>query len=510
MPSFLDFVHGLDQGKPFDTSTVRLLKKDKTWIWCHITYTYQHSSNFAGHYVGTLSNVNEITLNLQKLSLGTEFDSLTGACNMKTFFEKAAYEIQSNTKMSFSIVCFDIANFKNINQLYGMREGDRLLRQVAEKTAEQLLPNELISRLANDTFAVLLQNDPPSRSENFVANLKSNLRSISNNYSAFVYFGICKVRNRKVPINVLCDRAQLALKTIKGSDLTYFAEYDTPLQIHFMREYQIRQQRHSALQQGQFLVYLQPKVEIFSGRITGAEALVRWRHPKEGILTPNLFIPLFERIGFIVKLDEYIWEATCKLIRHWINCGYTPIPISVNVSRIHFLDPEFSQKICSLTEKYQIPKHLLELEITESAYYGNEKNLLKVMKQLEQANFCFSMDDFGSGYSSLATLRLLPFKVIKLDRSMISDGYQDKRGEIVARYTVEMVKDLNIKIVAEGVENVDQAKFLMDIGCVYAQGYYYAKPMPSEEFEDFCFTQKKTYFVDPILQDEAKKLHLIG
>ena len=316
------------------------------------------------------------------------------------------------------------------------------------------------------------------------------------------------MEKRRTPVHVLCDWAHLALKTVKGSDLTNYAFYDGELRARLLDENNIKDQMHEALEKGQFVLYLQPKVEISSGRIVGAEALARWRHPTDGLILPGRFVPLFERNGFIVRFDEYIWEQTCKMLRLWLNKGYRPTPVSINVSRMHFNDDHFCGKLLALTDKYHLPRHLLELELTESAFFESEKTLIRVMNDLQKQGFVFSMDDFGTGYSSLSTLRALPFNIVKLDRTFISDGTDNERGQIVARNTVTMARQLKMKIIAEGVETVEQAHFLLSIGCNYAQGYYYARPVDPEEFEVLSFVQEKAFWVDPSLQEEARRLNL--
>ena len=299
----------------------------------------------------------------------------------------------------------------------------------------------------------------------------------------------------------ICERAYLALKSVKGRGMTDYAFYDDELRNRVLDELFIKDQMYTALAEGQFVAYLQPKVEIFSGRIVGAEALARWRHPERGLIPPSRFVPFFERNGFIIQLDEYIWEEACKLLRSWLDKGYRPLPVSINVSRMHFNDNGFCDKLRALTDKYRLPRHLLELELTESAFFENEKILQRTMHSLQENGFAFSMDDFGTGYSSLNTLRALPFNTVKLDRAFVSDSTGNQRGRIVARNTIVLAKQLGMRIIAEGVETVEQALFLRNMGCDHAQGFYYSRPMDAREFEVFSFVRGKSFWVDPRLQD---------
>lgn len=312
--------------------------------------------------------------------------------------------------------------------MFGLEEGDRLLRAIAHLVREQIdKRRETFARLSGDVFVACLAGDR-DRVRRFVGWLSRQLREYTQSYRVMLFFGICPVEKRRTPVHVLCDWAHLALKTVKGSDLTNYAFYDGELRARLLDENNIKDQMHEALEKGQFVLYLQPKVEISSGRIVGAEALARWRHPTDGLILPGRFVPLFERNGFIVRFDEYIWEQTCKMLRLWLDKGYRPTPVSINVSRMHFNDDHFSGKLLALTDKYHLPRHLLELELTESAFFESEKTLIRVMNDLQKQGFVFSMDDFGTGYSSLSTLRALPFNIVKLDRTFISDGTDNERG----------------------------------------------------------------------------------
>ncbi len=319
-------------------------------------------------------------------------------------------------------------------------------------------------------------------------------------------FGICEVDNIETPINVLCDWANLAMKTIKGNYLNTYAFYDGKLRERILEEKKIENQMHDALLQGQFTLYLQPKVHIPTSRIIGSEGLVRWIHPVEGIMPPDRFIPLFEKNGFIIRLDEYIWEQACITLRRWIDHGLTPTPISVNMSRMHIHDPRLREKLVDLVKRYGLPPHLLELELTESAFLENESGLFESMKDLQRYGFQFSMDDFGSGYSSLNMLKSMPVDFIKIDRGFLNEVVATDRGKTVIRFSISLAKEMNIRVIAEGVENEEQAAFLLEAGCSYAQGYFYSRPLPVQAFEDLAFGSTQPPFpIAPRIREIAEK-----
>lgn len=504
-PVFESCLREMAAGSHSGEMTVRLRSRDGRFIWCKITYTCLDDPDLGVRYIGTINDVDSVTRAEQALRFRAEYDPLTGAYNMQTFFEKAGHLIRQDAGGSYYIVRFDVAGFKGINEMFGLEEGDRLLRAIAHLVRENLHKSkETFARLSGDIFAVCLSGDR-QRVREFVEWLSGQINDYTQAYRVMLFFGICPVATRKTPVHVLCDWAFLALKTVKGSDLTNYAFYDGALRQRVLDENYIKDQMHEALEKKQFVLYLQPKVQISTGRIVGAEALARWLHPEDGLILPNRFVPLFERNGFIIRFDEYIWELTCKMLRHWLDKGYRPTPVSINVSRMHFNDDKFCNKLLRLTDTYNLPRHLLELELTESAFFESEKTLVRVMQDLQGQGFHFSMDDFGTGYSSLSTLRSLPFNIVKLDRAFISDGTDNERSRIVARNTIEMARQLQMKIIAEGVETMEQARFLLSIGCNYAQGYYYARPVDVEEFEVLSFVQEKAFWVDPVLLDEARR-----
>ena len=237
----------------------------------------------------------------------------------------------------------------------------------------------------------------------------------------------------------------------------------------------------NALLNNEFVMYLQPKYSISANRIIGAEALTRWISPEKGMISPADFIPLFEKNGFIVKLDRFIWEEACKKIRSWIDKGITPVPISVNISREYLHSFDVVEYISELVKKYNIPKHYLELEITESA---ESTGVEGIVGRLKDAGFTMLMDDFGSGYSSLNMLKTTRFDVLKIDRDFLSEFMESDRGRKIIAHTISMSHDIGLDIIAEGVETTEQAHFLSVCGCDAAQGFLYSRPLSQKDFDE--------------------------
>lgn len=259
--------------------------------------------------------------------------------------------------------------------------------------------------------------------------------------------------------------------------------YDDSLRKNLLRERQILDEMENALTSHQFEVYYQPKYDIYSDTVSGAEALIRWNHPEMGFLSPGEFIPIFERNGFITRLDFYVWEEVCRAISEWKKQGWKVVPVSVNISRMDFGISDLAERITMLAEKYQIERELLHLEITESVYTDEPQYIIQTVKVLRDNGFKIEMDDFGSGYSSLNMLSKLSIDVLKLDMKFIQKSEENQKN--ILGFVISLAKWMNLATVAEGVETQEQVERLKSFGCDYVQGYFFAKPMPGEEFENY-------------------------
>ena len=322
--------------------------------------------------------------------------------------------------------------------------------------------------------------------------LKSMTLIVNSNllgYKGITYrlvFGVAFIEDVRERLRKFGDRAALARQSIKGNALQHIAFYEEGMKNSVLTGKYIEDHMEQALENHEFVMYLQPKYSMQSGKMVGAEALVRWIQPGNGIVPPVDFIPVFEKNGFVTKMDAYIWEEACKTIRSWIDEGWEPLPISVNVSRIHLKDNQFIDVLNHLIEKYQISKNYLEIELTETA---DSTQISEGISLLKDSGYTLLMDDFGSGYSSLNTLKDTQFDVIKIDRGFLQDFIGSERGQKIVEHTIQMTKSIGLDLVAEGVETKEQAQFLMGCGCDTAQGFYYAKPMTVEQFNELMKMQ---------------------
>ena len=303
-----------------------------------------------------------------------------------------------------------------------------------------------------------------------------------------MYFSSVFHTDSSTPINLMCDRASLASRTVKDNAMKFCAFYDEQYRAEIMKNTEIEQDMNQALSGHQFKMYLQPKINLSNTKICGAEVLCRWLHPTKGLIQPNDFIPLFERNGFILKLDEYMWEQACGALQKWKNEGKPIVPLSVNISRYHIKNNDLIGVWKRLIKKYDLDPKDLTLEITETFFYDS-KDLYDVLKSLQDLGFCLEVDDFGTGYSSLNLIRNVPVDVIKIDKDFLDQKLATDKGKIVIGHTIAMAKDLNLGVVAEGVETKEHVDFLKSSCCDIAQGYYFAKPMPLAEFEDLMLEE---------------------
>lgn len=302
-------------------------------------------------------------------------------------------------------------------------------------------------------------------------------------YKPLFKFGICMFKEYDLAFGDYIDMAIMARKAIKGDPAKVIEYYDDEMAEMTSNERRIEKRMDEALKNGEFVVYYQPKYQLISETISGAEALVRWRYPEKGLVSPGIFIPIFERDGFIIQLDFFVYEEVLKDMVKWQNEGRRPIIVSMNVSRAHIGTADFLQKLTELVDSYGVPRNRLELELTETVLGGKRQDILSFIVSCKQAGFQISIDDFGSGYSSLNLLKELPVDVLKIDREFLNETEESENSSIIVKQVVEMAAKINIETLCEGVETRGQADFLKQIGCDMAQGFLYSIPVPREEFE---------------------------
>lgn len=430
------------------------------------------------HRAASIINLRETAAMINHI----QYDRLTGLYSKEFFYQRVKEILLRHPDKHYDIVCSDVENFKLINDVMGVAAGDRLLCTIAEMYDQRMNGFGICGRLNSDRFACLLEHKWDYTRDMFeLGNAYINEKMEMSNI--VMKWGIYSIDDRTVSVEQMCDRALLAVKSIKGQYGKYFAAYDDTLRNQLLREQAITDSMETALAQNQFQIYMQPKYRISDESLVGAEALIRWIHPEWGFQSPGEFIPLFEKNGFITKLDQFVWDSVAATLHDWDERGYYPLSVSVNVSRADIYNADLAEMLTNIVEKHKIAPSRLHLEITESAYTENPRQIIDTVAHLRELGFVIEMDDFGSGYSSLNMINDLPIDVLKLDMKFIQSETAKPNSQGILKFIINLARWMKLSVTAEGVETKEQLDRLSEIGCDYVQGYYFAKPMPCKEFE---------------------------
>ena len=340
----------------------------------------------------------------------------------------------------------------------------------------------IASRLTGDNFAYLKYCDDAEEGNEIYQALTEEIRKRYPQAEVVISEGRYIIDDRQIKINTMYDRAAYAKKQIKGRYDVHTAVYSEKMHKTVLLKQDITGMMKRALLEKQLEVYYQPQYNQTSGEISGAEALVRWNHPTRGMMLPDEFIPIFEKNGFIYQMDEYVWNSVCEDMKGWMKSGLYPPHVSVNVSRYDILQKDFFERITRVVNSHGIQPSLFHLEVTESAFSNSPELIINTMRQLKLYGFVVEIDDFGSGYSSLNTLKDFPTDVIKLDMKFLSGGDEFGRGDDILVHIIRMAKSIGLNVIAEGVETAEQADQLVQHNCQIMQGFYYAKPMSVSQF----------------------------
>lgn len=415
-------------------------------------------------------------------------DELTGDGNLKKFKLDAERLIKENPETKFAIFYLDFENFKYCNDVLGYKFGDYILKEYNKFLKEDIGDKEAYGRVTADRFVAMRKYKDKSelieRQKNVDEKLKEVVKRSNERYNAFIYYGICCLEdiNEKIEVTELIDRANFAQKTIKGQVIN-FAFYNKSIRDKMWEENYIRDNIHKAIANEEFIIYFQPKIELKGNKIENAEALVRWRNELGNLVPPGLFISVLEKNLLISVLDQYVFEKTCQWIRKQMDEFKRLVPISINVSKMQFYSLDFIPVYSKIKRKYNIPDEILIIEFTESAIFNDIKRVKEIIKDLHQNGFLCAIDDFGNGYSSLNALKDMKVDILKMDSVFFNDSEDKEREKIIIKGIIQLAKNLNMKTVAEGIEEQEQVNFLREAGCDRIQGYVFYKPMPIEEFE---------------------------
>lgn len=431
----------------------------------------------------------------RKITFLLMVDPISNGYSPARFKQEAEQLIYHSAPGEYTFIVFNIVDFKLLNDTYGYYESNCILKHIHNTILKYMENGEILVRSSADEFNVLIHTIP---NEQILQKLKLIVEEI-NKFNAelsekqWLMFstGVYQITDTGLPFVHIRDRANIARKKSKRTTehiLYSCGFYEEEDRSRLQQENIIKNKMNDALKNQDFKVYLQPKVKISTGKIIGAEALVRWQDTDMGLVPPNEFIPLFEKIGFIRRLDFYMFEQVCICLRRWLDAGFQPVPVSVNLSRLHLTNKDFLSPFIEVQKKYCIPPELLELELTETAFQDYPDVIPEAIHQIHNAGYTCSLDDFGSGYSSLNNLEALDIDILKLDCKFLRAArVKNDKGHIVIEELIHMARRLGITVCCEGVETEAQLAFLKECHCDKGQGYLFSRPIEVPAFEELVY-----------------------
>lgn len=469
--------------------TIDFLDFEKERIWSDEEIKDIKSiTNVVSSYLLKMKAYEDASETVERL---TGYDALTGLYKYEKFLKLAGDYIATAEHGNYAIAYMDMFHFKYLNDTYGYEVGDQVLAQMAEMLIGYPEYVVMGSRVFSDNIVALLKlrdyerDAIEKRIEIAIKEFSDVIRQRFSDSRLDIGVGICTftISGGPVMLQSIISNANMARKRTKIPEMPNCIFYDEQMGSAAKNEIAYANDMETAVKNREFVVYMQPKVNLKNNKIEGAEALVRWRKEDGSIIYPNDFIPIFERNKSVTLLDFYVYEEVCRYIRERLDAGLPAVNVSVNVSRVHlYAIDAIIDKIASLIKKYNVPPHMLEFELTETSFTDKVDDTIRLMSKLRELGAKVSMDDFGSGYSSLNVLTKLPLDVLKIDKEFLRDFETDSEEKIVIPSVIAMAKKLKLDVVCEGVETIEQVEFLREINCDYAQGYYYSKPVPQEEF----------------------------
>ena len=420
--------------------------------------------------------------NIIEKYLSNHFDNLTGLYNREYFYEIVSKTISEDPKNSWYIICSNIDEFKLINDLYGRKKGDEILKQTAVYISELAKGKNVCARINADRFAVCLPENKYSEKDLIKISELLNQKFRQNTMPINIHFGVYKIKESDSDISVVAGRAKRALKTIKRDVVKKIAYFDDDFMIREENERYVISNFDSAIKNGEYQIYLQPQVSSKDG-LQGAEVLVRWINPEKGIVKPDQFIGILEKTGLISKLDYCVWEQAVQLLSKWKGTEKDNLHLSINLSVKDFNNIDVYKTITGLVKCYDIPPQKLRLEITESVLMSNVEKILGIIQKLRKEGFFIEIDDFGKGYSSLSMLKDIDVDMLKIDMDFLHKTVNEDKSLVILETIITMSYKLGMQVITEGVETKAQIDSLEQLGCNLFQGYYFDKPL---SVADFC------------------------
>ena len=406
-------------------------------------------------------------------------DQVTGGNSFTKFTVELEQMLGRSTGEPLYICAIDIDNFKYINGFYSFEAGNMILQTIYQRYSARLAPGEMLARMTADKFVMLLRDDAPQRLDQLV-----ELELLIDGIKIYLSAGLYRIPEIPFSINLMVDKAFMAAQRVKGLHFKHMERYTEELDAEVAHNEQLKRALELALEQGDIIPFFQPKVNINTRKLIGAEALARWRDNTGRLISPGEFIPVCEKTGLISLVDMTIFEQTLQFIQRSLQQGVACVPISVNFSRLHLLNENFVELLLQKLEQYQVPPQYIELELTETVIFENYQTIHTFIQEIHRHGLKISMDDFGSGYSSLHMLKDMEIDVLKIDRGFLMNTASNNRQRIIFGAIVQLAEQLKMEVVVEGVETLENVQLLEEFGCSIAQGYYYSRPVDGQQFAD--------------------------
>ncbi|MBF0540930.1 MAG: EAL domain-containing protein [Nitrospirae bacterium] len=476
-------------GKEF-RSDICNKKKDGSLVWEFMSISpIKDSKGIITHFIAVKIDDTERKKAEERLKFLALYDALTGLPNRVLFEDRLNQAITygKRTNQKFGIMFLDLDKFKNINDTLGHNIGDLLLQEVALRLNQCLRESDTVSRMGGDEFQILLSNtggqaDPALVAEKIINSLGKPFLLDGNECFIGVSIGICLFPESGEEVETLLKNADLAMYQVKERGRNSYQFYDPLMDAANMERIRLENDIRGAVENKEFILFYQPQIELKTGKIIGAESLIRWKHKEFGLISPAKFIPVAEEIGMINKIGDWVFEEACTQCKQWYDAGFKDINISVNLSSKQFLQKDFVTKLKDTIEKTSVDANRIDIELTEGGIMNDIEHSINMMNEIKKFGIKISVDDFGTGYSSLLYLKRFPIDILKIDQGFIRNSTTDSSDAVITSTIINMAHSLNFKVIAEGVEIVDQLELLRTFNCDAIQGYIFSKPLTAENF----------------------------
>ncbi|GKT11415.1 MAG: hypothetical protein ISEC1_P0379 [Thiomicrorhabdus sp.] len=493
---YTDLWDTISSGKVFSDIFINL-KRDGTLYYEEKTISpLKDDSGNITHYISSGRDISERMEIQERLQYLAHHDVLTDLPNRALFFDRLEQSIfhATRNKTILSVMFLDLDRFKIINDTLGHDTGDLVLKKVAKRLRKVLRASDTIARLGGDEFAILFENiDDLDSTKTIALNLVNTLSKpiITGQHELHVTtsIGISSFPTDGYDANSLLKNADIAMYQAKNLGKNTFQFYHKEMNEVADRHFTVEIQLRHALEQNEFQMHYQPKIDLKTMKLIGSEALIRWNNPKLGIISPADFIPLLEETGMIVPVSEWVLETACQDLKEWLDQGFKPGTVAINLSARQFSSPDIENKLIKIIKDSCVPTEMIEMEITEGLLIQNKNSAQRILQTFKDNNLTLALDDFGTGYSSLSYLKRFPIDIIKIDQSFVKELPGDEDDTALVNTIIAMAKALKLKTVAEGIENEDQLKHLRSQGCDIGQGYHISRPLEKTKFTEYLKKQ---------------------